>query len=134
MQPSFLSTTHLTDMAAKDVLMTRDPTMFFERLLELEWPGRAVAVTPAPFDPVEAAPRDKPRSFEVLDVVIGPVPGDNSFASFRIIVAEHLRRHDWIGAASLMLVTARAEFTHWPNATSKKPPLDGSRELNEKPF
>jgi hypothetical protein len=101
-------------------MMVRNPTAFFERLLELEWPERAVCVTPAPFDPVDAAPLNDPRSFDVLDVVVGPHPDDTAFANFRIIVADHLRRQDWIGAASIMLVTARQKLREFRRAAEAR--------------
>lgn len=104
-------------MADPDV---RNPVAFLEALLALEWPGRAVCVTPAPFDPVEAPPLDDPRSFDVLDVVVGPHPDDTVFAHFRITLAAHLRRQDWIGAASIMLVTARQTFHEFQRAAEAR--------------
>lgn len=98
----------------------RNPTAFLERLLELEWPGRVTCVTPAPFDPVEAAPVDDPRSFEVLDVTVGPHPEDPAFAFFRLIVAEPLRRGDWPGLASLVLTRAREKLDDFRHARKDK--------------
>jgi hypothetical protein len=106
-------------------MTVRNPTAFFEKLLELEWPDRSVAVTAAPFDPVDAAPLDDPRSFEVLDVTVGPelprgaeLPGDTAFAHFRIVLADPLRRHDWVGAASILLVTARQKLEEFRRAAA----------------
>lgn len=97
-----------------------NPCAFFEKRLEQEWPGRSVAVTPAPFDPVEPAPLDDPRSFEVLDVTVGPLPEDTAFVHFRIPLVDHVRRQDWDGAALLMLVTARQKFQEFRRAAEAR--------------
>jgi hypothetical protein len=92
----------------------RDPTAYLEKLLELEWPGRPVTVTPAPLDPVEAPPHDDPRAFDVLDVLVGPRTDgapDSRFATFRIVVADYVRRRDWIGAGCIVLEAARKSLT-----------------------
>lgn len=94
--------------------MHRNPTQFFERLLELEWPERAVCVTPAPLDPVEAAPLDNPAAFDVLDVVVGPHIDDPAFVAFRIdTIAAFIRRRDWVTAAAILLSTARQKFAEF---------------------
>jgi hypothetical protein len=99
-----------------------NPTAFLEKLLELEWPGRAACVTPAPLDPVEAAPLDDLRSFDVLDVLVGPLPEDPSFAFFRVIIAPQVRQHDWPGVAAIVLVEARQRFKDFVRAADAPAP------------
>lgn len=91
---------------------------YCEALLKLEWPGRRVAVTPAPWhDAIEMACEAlgfKPDSRGVVDVGIGPLSdSEPAFVCFRMNVADEVSRRDWSGVADLLLKRARDDFARW---------------------
>lgn len=83
---------------------------FCEALLRLDWPGRSVAVTPAPLSDLAAEAIDVRG---VLDVTVGPLPDDPAWASFRVVVQDEVARREWAVAAAVLLETARGEFDCW---------------------
>lgn len=92
---------------------------FCEALLMLEWPGRRVAVTPAPFVETIQEACDalgiRLDGRDVLDVSVGPLgDADPSFVCFRVVVREHVINRDWPAVASCVLEKARHDFARWP--------------------
>jgi hypothetical protein len=84
---------------------------FFEVLLKLEYPGRRVAVTPAPFsDELPAEVIGQIDGSGVLDVTIGPLDSHPAWAAFRCTVQPEVSRGDWPEAARLLLERAREAF------------------------
>lgn len=97
---------------------TKEICEFCEALLKLEWPGRRVAVTPAPVADVviEAFP-DISETVElggVLDVTVGALPGTLPWVSFRAFVQEEVDQRDWLGVGELVLRGAQHHFQIWP--------------------
>lgn len=92
---------------------------YCEALLKLEWPGRRVVVTPAPFHDAIAVACDalgfKPDARGVVNVGIGPLSEDEpAFVCFRMVVTDEVSRRDWPGVANLLLARARDDFALWP--------------------
>ncbi len=108
-----------------------DTTAFYdfcEALLRLEWPGRRVAVTPAPFiDAIQEACDAIGVQIDgrgVVDVSVGPGSRDvvSAFVCFRVTVRDHVARRDWPAMAALILERARQDFARWPVAINGSPP------------
>ncbi len=97
----------MTDINARE----RAVLDFFEVLLKLEYPGRRVAVTPAPFsDDLPAEVIGQIDGSGVLDVTIGPLDGNPAWAAFRCVVQPEVSRGDWPEAARVLLEKARETF------------------------
>jgi len=90
---------------------------FLEALLRLEYPGRRVAVTTAPF--VDGLPEEVICRLDgsgVVDVLIGALQDDAAWASFRCVISTEVQVRNWPAAATIVLQRARREFARWPGA------------------
>lgn len=97
----------MTDVKARE----RAVLEFLEALLKLEYPGRRVAVTPAPFsDDLPAEVIGQIDGSGVLDVTIGPFDSHPAWAAFRCTVQPEVSRGDWPEAARVLLERAREAF------------------------
>lgn len=107
---------------------TTEICRFCEALLKLEWPGRSVAVTPAPVaDLVLEAFPDIVETVElggVLDVTVGALPGTLPWISFRAFVQEEVEQRHWLGVGELVLRGAQHHFQIWPGP---KEPTSGDQ-------
>jgi hypothetical protein len=100
----------------------RDFYAFCEALLKLEWPGRRVAVTPAPYlDNVAAACDALGLELDargVVDVTIGSLSeSEPAFVCFRLVVRDEVSRKDWPAVAAALLERGRHDFGLWPQRT-----------------
>jgi hypothetical protein len=97
---------------------TKEICGFCEALLKLEWPGRSVAVTPAPLpDLVMDAFPEIVETVElggVLDVTVGALPGTLPWVCFRIFVKNEVAGKDWLGVGEVLLRAAHHNFAMWP--------------------
>lgn len=92
----------------------RDVCRYYEAVLKVEYPGRRVAVTPAPLPEGlterEAAYVDPTG---VLDVTVGALPNDPARACFRVSVQELSSRRIWCTAARKVREHARQKMSAW---------------------
>lgn len=90
---------------------TAEVCTFLEALLKVEYPGRRVAVTPAPL--MEGTPAAE-SPVGVLDVTLGPTSQESPWVSFRVSVQEAVARQDWVAVGAQVLSVSRREFALWP--------------------
>lgn len=85
---------------------------FFESLLRVTYPGRAVAVTPAPL-PEGMVPAEGFDGSGIVDVTIGPLPDEPMWVSFRCNVLETVTQKDWPAAAHVLRTAVAEQFELW---------------------
>lgn len=98
---------------------------FFEALLKVEYPGRRVAVTPAPFS--DDLPEDVSVQLDgsgVLDVTVGARDDDPAWACFRCAVQFEVTRRDWLAAARILLDEAKRAFEDFRSKAGLPPAVN----------
>lgn len=102
----------------------------FTNALKLTYPGRSIAVTPAPFD--DDIPPDLAVHLDgsgVVDVTIRELPLNPAWAAFRCNVQKHVRRRDWTAAVRTLLEKAKDELGKW-RASPKEVMLEAARRAD----
>lgn len=86
----------------------------FTNALKLTYPGRKIAVTPAPFS--DDMPQEITAQLDgsgVVDVSIGPLERNPAWTAFRCNLQHHVWRREWSSAVRILLEKARDELGRW---------------------